>query len=522
MIYARGVVLTLSTLLLVVSRESKKHNYLLTYSSLAEGIHNSTYAIPTFQADPESGLSSADFDRIVRTGVPTVFSGVAKNWDALRGLSCSDFSDRWPNASMRAEYTGSPEPETFLKLGDSKWINSTRSPVGVNTPPADCDDESAKSSRPAVSPFVWHVKDRVKRSIKQEIANMFPGLPWLAGQPTLLDQHTRDSMEFWFQQVGAGTFAHNDGYCHSVYSVQLRGEKKWRLMLSPEIEALDTDVFDEFDSGIYKSVHKWEPDFEVVLKAGDGILFPPGYMHETRTVAGPSASDTCATSVTFNVPVPMPSKFVRKFMNRFSVSREIHHCMRRWESFVTASTQKVEWEKPYPNNAQPRSIAEGIFAAIDANHDATLSYGEIATYFVSPKVSGQFASQQSVYFGDLVYSFDQSRLLTDFQLHEALLIRATDTLDMWDVNDDGFASFEEVVDVIDYFQFYRWRQELVDTAVVVTTADGEEVNLPIGSEPFRKRLKIVDVIVGKIRPEPPTLDPAKYNHHTSRDDKDEL
>ena len=76
-------------------------------------------------------------------------------------------------------------------------------------------------------------------------------------------------------------------------------------MLAPDIKNLSRDVFDEFDSGIYDSVHKWAPDVEYTLQEGDGILFPPGYMHETRTVAGPSESDTCATSITFNIPLPI-------------------------------------------------------------------------------------------------------------------------------------------------------------------------------------------------------------------------
>ena len=39
-------------------------------------------------------------------------------------------------------------------------------------------------------------------------------------------------MEIWFGPGhSAGALAHNDGYCESVMSIQLRGEKKWREMV---------------------------------------------------------------------------------------------------------------------------------------------------------------------------------------------------------------------------------------------------------------------------------------------------
>jgi hypothetical protein len=476
-----------------------------------------SYVISSVQATPDSGISSSAFENVVRRGIPSVFVGVASEELNLRGLSCADYSGRWPNASMRAEYTGREESEAFLKLGDGAWVNETRPPVGMNSPNVDCDDQQARESRPEVAPFVWHVKDRVTRSIKEEIARLYKGLPFLS-KGSFMDEQTRDSMEFWFQQVGAGTFAHNDGYCHSVFSVQLRGKKKWRLMLAPEVTKLSRDVFDEFDSGIYNSVHKWAPDFEVVLNEGDGILFPPGYMHETRTVDGPSEEDRCATSVTFNIPLPLPSRFIREFMARFSVSREIHQCMRRWESFVTAQVGSIEWGKPVPDNAQPKEIAVDIFTRIDSNADKEISLVEITKYLTESEESLKFRDQRSVHFADMAFVFSPRRTPSNEMQTEALHARAQDTLDMWDVNEDGIATFEEVKDVVEFFQYYRWRQEVVDSAVTLQTTAGETFNLPIGSDPFTKRLELVEKILEKIRPEPPVLDRSKYPHINRRDE----
>ena len=502
-------------LLCVMSTDSVKEAYLMAHIEKRTETSGGTFETPVYPSHVDSRMSRSDFERIVRLGIPTVFSGVARDWSEIRSVSCADFSSRWPDASMRAEYTGLSESEVFLKLGDKRWLNDTKAPKGVLSPTAECDDDEAKQSRPEVAPFVWHVKDRVSRSIKSEIAAMTKGFHFLSTD-SIIDAHARDSMEFWFQQVGAGTFAHNDGYCHSVFSVQLRGQKKWRLMLAPEMKNLSRDVFDEFDSGIYDSVHKWEPDLEYVLQEGDGILFPPGYMHETRTVGGPSESDTCATSVTFNIPLPMPTKFVRTFLPRFSVSREIHQCMRRWESFVTASVKPVKWSNPVPGSEQSQTITSGLFSAIDANNDELISLSEIEQHLLRRR--DEFRKSKSVYFGDVTFVFEPARELTEDMLEEALKIRAKDTLDMWDVNGDSFASRAEVRDVIEYFHFYRWRQELVDSAVSVAGPDGERMDLPIGSDAFKQRLEIVEKITAKIRPEPPILDPARYPLIATRDE----
>jgi hypothetical protein len=475
------------------------------------GIKSHKYAIPVVSSNGTSADRST-FESTVRLGVPTLFSGVASHESALRSLSCAEFSARWPKASMRAEYTGKPEGETFVKLGDSNWVNDTKVPVGMNSPNSDCDEDSARASRPDVAPFVWHVKDRVARSIKQEISSMFKGIPFFE-RGSLIDAHTRDSMEFWFQQVGAGTFAHNDGYCHSVFSVQLRGQKKWRLMLPPDIEKLSRDIFDEFDSGIYNSVHKWEPDFEVVLQEGDGILFPPGYMHETRTVEGPSGEDRCATSVTFNIPLPLPSKFIREFLPRFSVSREIHHCMRRWESFVTAKPSAVLWDEPRVDSLQPRALAEEIFRLVDSDHNGSISITEIENYILSE--SENFQRKKGIHFGDFTFVFDPQSSPSEDMFREAFQVRAQDTLDMWDLDGDNQASFEEVKNVLEYFQYYKWRQELVDQAVSIRTEAGETVDLPIGGELFTKRLEIVETIMEQIRPEGP---PVLRNRAVHRDE----
>lgn len=491
--------------------DKMKQRFLDEYASNSAAGSRASFETVYKQADSIQSLSRLELDNLVRKGVPTVLKGVADSLIDLRNLSCDKFAEKWPSTPMRAEYTGSPT-EVMVQLGDkSSWINNTRSPSGI-TLPEDCDSEDSKGSRPSVSPYVLHIKDRVKRSIKQEISRMFPGLPQAQQSPqTLLDAHTRDSIEFWFQQVGGGTFAHNDGYCHSVMSVQLRGKKKWSFMLSPEIHDLSRDVFDEFDSGIYRSgVHSWAPDFEMILEEGDAVFFPPGYMHETRTVDGPSAEDQCATSMTFNVPLPMPSRFIRTFLNRFSASPEVSHCMNRWESFFTMNSSLTEWETPLSTSTLPTSIASRIMSLVDQDRDGTISLEEVETYFFSQDANVVGFFEPGTYnerFGDMMLMFDPRYKLSESMIREGLEIRAKDTLEMWDIDRDGLATLDEISRVIDYFQYYKFRANLIQRATSFSDPEtGESGPLEIGSELFKERLTLVDEIMNRIRPIRPALE----------------
>jgi hypothetical protein len=495
--------------------DTLKGTYLERFVSRNAPSSRSTYAIPSVEIESSESLERSEFDSIVRRGIPTIFRNVAFDWDDMRNLSCSEFGRRWPEARMRAEYTGSAD-EVMVELGDqASWATNMRPVQGVNSPSVDSSPDDPLS-RPSVGPYVLHVKDRVKRAMKHEIAKMFPGLPWTRSMDSLLiSAQTRDSMEFWFQPIGGGTFAHNDGYCHSVFSVQLRGSKKWSFMLTPEVHKLSRDIFDEFDSGIYESVHKWVPDFEVVLEAGDGVLFPPGYMHETRTISGPSDKDVCGTSVTFNLPIPMPSRLVRRFLNRFSTSLEISHCMPRWESFVTMNTTLVDWTADVgggDRGSLAKTITRNIFSAVDFDRNGQISLEELEEYFLrdptDPAIASFYDSVSHERFGDLMLMFSPGAELTPDMVREGLRVRAKDTLDMWDVNEDGEASTDEVNEVIEFFQYHSVKTGLVDKAIrPIDRETGEKYHIPIGSEVFASRLELVEEILEELFPEKGGEDP---------------
>ena len=280
-----------------------------------------------------------------------------------------------------------------------------------------------------------------------------------------------------------------------------------------------SDVFDEFDSGIYVSqVHTWVPDFEMILEPGDAVYFPPGFMHETRTVEGPSsdtaAADQCATSMTFNVPLPMPSRYIRTFLNRFSASPEISHCMPRWESYVTMNSTLQEWGNPTPDSTVPFTIASQILQVVDTNNDSVVTLEELEFYFSSQNDDNvkQFYNP-GVYtgrLGDLTLMFDPRYKLSEEMIKEGLMIRAKDTLEMWDIDGDNIATKDEIESVIDYFHYYKFRTNLIDTATKISDPNtGERKPLHVGTEAYKERLEIVDMVMKRIRPNPPTLKARK-------------
>jgi hypothetical protein len=97
-------------------------------------------------------------------------------------------------------------------------------------------------------------------------------------------------------------------------------------------------------------------------------------------------------------------------------------------------------------------------------------------------------------------------------IQEGLRVRAKDTFEMWDVDEDGIATIDEIRNVLEYFQYYTYRSKLVQSAMM----SGEE-HFEFGSEILKKRLDLVDAILGKLRPVPP-----KIQQQPTRISKDEL
>ena len=173
---------------------------------------------------------------------------------------------------------------------------------------------------------------------------------------------------------------------------------------------------------------------------------------------------------------------------------------------MTAKTSRIDWEEPFANSTQPDDVTDDILKRVDLNKDGKISVSEVSDYLENSEEGKKFRNQKNLYFGDLWFGFDPRRPLTDAMFTEALKTRAVDTLNMWDLNEDGFASRLEIFSVVRYFHYYKWRQELVDSALTVVTEDEGPRDLPIGSDLFVHRLKLVESIMERVNPVPPSLE----------------
>jgi len=143
----------------------------------------------------------------------------------------------------------------------------------------------------------------------------------------------RDSLhsspELWLSPPSAGAQAHMDHHVSTTVSLQLSGNKRWRLQQIPSRSSVAKHA-DYGDGAVYRRKRPWKPQHDFVLQAGDALFFPPGTIHETHTL-----EPDCATSITYQFSVPMPARYYRGLAQRFRRTRDMEESwelMRRWAS----------------------------------------------------------------------------------------------------------------------------------------------------------------------------------------------
>merc|ERR1719414_1853745 len=102
-------------------------------------------------------------------------------------------------------------------------------------------------------------------------------------------------------------------------------------MLEPSMTFLSS--YDEFDGGVYQA-GLWEPDLGFVNSRGGAVIWPPGYLHETKTFPPPDGE--CGAAITLQFAFPQPVQFLRAFLPRLALSAEVGHCLvREWSVYPT-------------------------------------------------------------------------------------------------------------------------------------------------------------------------------------------
>eukprot|EP00928_Gymnodinium_smaydae_P047177 TRINITY_DN3146_c3_g1_i1.p1 TRINITY_DN3146_c3_g1~~TRINITY_DN3146_c3_g1_i1.p1 ORF type:complete len:588 (+),score=150.49 TRINITY_DN3146_c3_g1_i1:74-1765(+) len=383
-----------------------------------------------------------EFVRHARKGYPILVSdwGTGMQYD---GWSGKDFADKFPFGYMKAEYihdmpgfkrkdhdTKTIDGELRFNLGNFKpdkktmWYNFTR-PASKRYK----DDPQ----KPVTGPYVWHVKDELTPPQKKKVQARFDAPSFL--QDPLNRAKMNRSFEVWFSPgAGAGAGAHNDGYCESVVSLQLRGDKKWRKMLEPEMTFLSS--YDEFDGGVYQAGY-WKPDLGFVVSQGAAIIWPPGYLHETKTL--PPADGACGAALTLQFAFPQPVQFLRAFLPRLSLSAEVGHCSGgAWSGYPTLYVRGI---KPSPKGETIKKQLEQMLAAVDANKDEQVTVEEVRTFLASPAA-------------DLSGEGEEHGAAARDQF---LQFRAEDTVAYHDMDGDMVASRQELWDSLVQWNVVRIR-----------------------------------------------------------------
>jgi hypothetical protein len=386
--------------------------------------------------------TNEEFVHHARKGYPVLVSDWAKGMQ-YEGWSGKDFADKFPFGYMKAEYIDQM-PGFKNKDHDHKRIDGElRFNIGSFKPDKktmwhNCTRPASKQyaddpQKPETGPYVWHVKDELTPPQKKLVQAKFEAPKFLQDQ--LNKDWMNRSFELWFSPgKGAGAGAHNDGYCESVVSVQLRGEKKWRNMMEPEMTFLDS--YDEFDGGVYKA-DKWKPDLGFVLKTGSAVIWPPGYLHETRTLE--PADGACGAAITLQYAFPQPVQFFRAFLPRLSMSAEISHCLpNTWSSYATMYTEGIN---PTPKQDKMKAQKETILAKIDANKDGEITVEEVKKYFQSGKASRHLQER--------AYGIQDLELFYQFL--------AEDTVAYHDMNNDMVVSTQELWDSLVQWNVVRVR-----------------------------------------------------------------
>jgi len=400
---------------------------------------------------------SADFAFHARRGYPILVSDWSRGM-RYDGWTGKNFSEKFPFGYMKAEYIdhlpGYRRQDHDVKIIDGEqrfnigtfkpnsktmWYNFTR-PASKRY-----KDDPLK---PQTGPYVWHVKDELTPKQKKKVQAIFEA-PSFLNDP-LNKQHMNNTFELWFSpgsRSGAG--AHADGYCESVVSLQLRGDKKWRKMMLPPMSFLDS--FDEFDGGVYVA-ERWQPDLGFVNYQSGAVIWPPGYLHETSTLQPPDGE--CGAAITMQFAFPQPVQFLRAFLPRLSLSAEVGQCVKRaWSGYPTLYVPGI---KPVSKMSKMQEQRLEILKNVDVDNSGTITLDEVEKWFRKPKCTVQ----------EEQYQFPRE--------HQDLFIKfkAEDTVAYHDMDDDKVISSQELWDSLVQWNVVRVRMSRGLQFVNIADKDG--------------------------------------------------
>jgi len=331
---------------------------------------------PRLQLDG-SAEGRAKFDAAARAGKVLIL-GNATVGSALDGWSCEKLADELPGARMRREYDWgeNPDDDNLQRMGNKDWIlEKTRG--------EDASERSRQDSKtPPFAPFYWGVREHrngqvgdrdTLRKVKGLIEDSVPPFMDPRNKNALFEQ-----AEFWLGAKGTGARAHMDSHCISTLSVVLKGQRRWRIGPPPRMPKNGGRSRDEevvFDDGVAYML-KWKPMYEFIVKEGEALMFPPGWLHETYNVA-----DGCTVALTTQFEHPRPAAYYREYYSRLRRVGDLHACWDQMQHWASSGKDLLSSKVDQGDGAvTAKEIPENkaaVFDFYDGDADRTVSPEEI-------------------------------------------------------------------------------------------------------------------------------------------------
>lgn len=204
--------------------------------------------------------------------------------------------------------------------------------------------------------------------------------------------------------------------------------------MEPEMTFLSS--YDEFDGGVYKA-DLWKPDLGFILRPGQAVIWPPGYLHETKTL--PPADGECGSAITLQFAFPQPVQFLRAFLPRLSLSAEVGQCVARtWGAYAHLFVGGI---KVSHKADAMKTQKDTILAKVDANKDGQITVDEVVKHFQSGGASRDLEGR--------------AQMFSDTKLFHQFL--AEDTVAYHDMDGDMVVSSQELWDSLVQWNVVRIR-----------------------------------------------------------------
>merc|ERR1712176_438719 len=129
---------------------------------------------------------------------------------------------------------------------------------------------------------------------------------------------------------------------------------RWRLKpLDARKSSFLTMIYKDGD--VYEEEVAWAPLFNLTLRPGEALFFPPGFIHETLNLDAEGGS--CSASVTFQFTQPMAARYYRRFFPRVRRTADIHEAWPLIEEWACLHSPAPRGGLPY-EEAKEQAMSE--------------------------------------------------------------------------------------------------------------------------------------------------------------------